>query len=225
VINLEHRVERRERIEKVLNQLNLKYKFISAIDANSSEVDTYYQRINGLVHKAAIACWLSHLKAYQTIVDNRLQSALILEDDVDMEMDIREQLKNIMQYLPKSWEMLYIGHCSREDFGEPYNHPNLYVSTRPSCTHAYAVSFNGARVLLRELSNIKGPIDVMLVNLIEPGKVIKSFSVEPPLAAQWRDGIPSDVSPNDKNYIPHYLKNSTLNYLKIIKYPLFIENV
>src|SRR6266498_1151399 len=45
VINLEHRVERRERIEKVLNQLNLKYKFISAIDANSSEVDTYYQRI------------------------------------------------------------------------------------------------------------------------------------------------------------------------------------
>ncbi|CAG8610252.1 17686_t:CDS:2 [Funneliformis caledonium] len=186
VINIERRTDRRERMTKMLNQLNLDYKFVSAIDSSSSEVDVYYKQHNGYLTRGAIACWLSHLKVYQSIFDDR------------------------------SWEMLYIGHCSEENLRDPYKHPNLYVSTRPSCTHAYAISFIGAWVLLNELSNIKEPIDVELVRLIEPGK-INSFSIEPPLAAQWRDGNPSDVSANDTSYIPYYLKRSTLRYLRIVE--------
>ncbi|CAG8697988.1 10367_t:CDS:1 [Funneliformis mosseae] len=220
VIHLERRDDRKERMTKLFKQLNLDYTFFPAIDADSNEVETYYQQTNGTLHRAAIACWLSHLKVYQTIVDNRLQNALIFEDDIDMEMDIEEQLRVITQHLPRYWEMLYIGHCSQENLREPYNHPNLYISTRPSCTHAYAVSFIGAWLLLRELANVVYPIDVELVQLIEPGK-IKSFSIEPPLAAQWRDGVPSDVSVNDPLYIPYYLNNSTLKYLNIIEYPSF----
>ncbi|CAI2176292.1 13820_t:CDS:1 [Funneliformis geosporum] len=220
VIHLEYRVDRKERMTKLFKQHNLDYSFFPAIDANSSEVETYYQQNNGTLHKAAIACWLSHLKVYQTIVDNRFQNAIIFEDDVDMEMDIAEQLRDITQFLPRYWEMLYVGHCSIENLREPYNHPNLYISTRPSCTHAYAVSFIGAWLLLHELAHIVFPIDVELVQLIEPGK-IKSFSIEPPLASQWRDGIPSDVSEYDPLYIPYYLKNSTLRYLNIIEYPSF----
>jgi len=216
VINIERRTDRRERMTKMLNQLNLDYKFVSAIDSSSSEVDVYYKQHNGYLTRGAIACWLSHLKVYQSIFDDRLQNAIILEDDIDMEMDIEKQLGNIVQYLPRSWEMLYIGHCSEENLRDPYKHPNLYVSTRPSCTHAYAISFIGAWVLLNELSNIKEPIDVELVRLIEPGK-INSFSIEPPLAAQWRDGNPSDVSANDTSYIPYYLKRSTLRYLRIVE--------
>lgn len=66
-----------------------------------------------------IACWRSHMQilerfAYEKTIDaeNAHDVALILEDDVDMERDIRKRLHNIRDDLPQDqWDLLFLGAC------------------------------------------------------------------------------------------------------------------
>ncbi|CAG8605843.1 18527_t:CDS:2 [Acaulospora morrowiae] len=113
------------------------------------------------------------------------------------------------------WEMLYIGHCSWERGGKFIGDAGsfqLYESTYPVCTHAYAVSLSGAKKLLNELLNPSLPVDLEIVNKIKQGN-IKSYSLEPSAIVQWKSkDNPSDVSPGAKQWT-YPLKKSTLHYL------------
>ena len=70
-----------------------------------------------LLTTAKIACWYSHFRvlekfAYAPLVENNETTsnlALILEDDVNMERDIREQLPRLVQHLPDAWDILFLG--------------------------------------------------------------------------------------------------------------------
>lgn len=62
---------------------------------------------------ARIACWYSHLEAIQRIANSPVQHAedttIILEDDVDMESDIKEQLGMLWKNLPRHWDIVFLG--------------------------------------------------------------------------------------------------------------------
>ncbi|KAL8673921.1 MAG: hypothetical protein Q9168_001668 [Polycauliona sp. 1 TL-2023] len=45
-------------------------------------------------HDATIGCWRSHMQAAHNIVNNRLSSALVFEDDSDWDVTFRSQLIN-----------------------------------------------------------------------------------------------------------------------------------
>ncbi|KAL8904847.1 MAG: hypothetical protein Q9207_003007 [Kuettlingeria erythrocarpa] len=75
-----------------------------------------------------VGCWRSHMQAAHNIVNNRLSSALIFEDDADWDVSFRAQLLNFAtgsQWLlntpsgttPHSpygddWDLLWLGHCA-----------------------------------------------------------------------------------------------------------------
>ncbi|KAL8647996.1 MAG: hypothetical protein Q9210_005233 [Variospora velana] len=77
---------------------------------------------------AIVGCWRSHMQAAHTIVNNRLSSALIFEDDADWDVSFRMQLLRFAtgsQWLldtppgstPHSpygddWDLLWLGHCA-----------------------------------------------------------------------------------------------------------------
>ncbi|KAL9059396.1 MAG: hypothetical protein Q9206_001525 [Seirophora lacunosa] len=77
---------------------------------------------------AIVGCWRSHMQAAHTIVNNRLTSALIFEDDADWDISFRTQLLHFAtgsQWLldtpsgkiPHSpygddWDLLWLGHCA-----------------------------------------------------------------------------------------------------------------
>jgi hypothetical protein len=75
-------------------------------------------------HGAALA-WLAHIDVLKFIIQNRWGSALILEDDVDWSVDIREQTlkvaKAILELTKKQagndtpygldWDVIWMGHC------------------------------------------------------------------------------------------------------------------
>lgn len=60
-----------------------------------------------------IACWYSHLSVIQSIANdpnlNATDSAIVLEDDVDMERDIQDRLEYLWDFLPVDWDMVYLG--------------------------------------------------------------------------------------------------------------------
>ncbi|PWJ43289.1 glycosyltransferase family 25 protein [Sediminitomix flava] len=90
VISLERSEERRNSIQKQFNDLGLSFEFIDAIDgkylteediakyANLEEVKENPRWLNPY----AIACALSHRKAYHKILAERIPYTLILEDDM-----------------------------------------------------------------------------------------------------------------------------------------------
>lgn len=56
-----------------------------------------------------VACWHSHLSVIHDIVNNGFGVSVILEDDVDMEQDIRNQLAYLWPTLPADWDILFLG--------------------------------------------------------------------------------------------------------------------
>lgn len=75
-----------------------------------------------------VGCWRAHLNFAQTIVTNRLSSALVIEDDADWDTHLKDQLQEFAygsQFVtgvtagqePHSpygddWDLLWLGHCS-----------------------------------------------------------------------------------------------------------------
>ena len=56
-----------------------------------------------------VACWHSHWRVIRTVADGQDEVALILEDDVDMELDIRQRLLGVWNSLPSEWDIVFLG--------------------------------------------------------------------------------------------------------------------
>ncbi|KAF9042220.1 hypothetical protein BJ165DRAFT_1349464 [Panaeolus papilionaceus] len=170
-----------------------------------------------LLTPARIACWHSHLSVIHKHANSMLSDnggvAIILEDDIDMEMDIHQQLKSLWPSLPNDWDIVFLGYCwSNENYHPPlgahgqlplpsYQNPRplkyrLHNSKSPKCTHAYALSRVGARRLLLHLRHppfaYSRAIDQAISWLVESGR-LKSFSVVPSLVIQ-RKVTDSDIT-------------------------------
>jgi hypothetical protein len=60
-----------------------------------------------------MACWLSHINVMRLIANEREGIAVVLEDDIDMELDIRERLGSIWARLPVEWDIVFLGAILR----------------------------------------------------------------------------------------------------------------
>lgn len=63
------------------------------------------------VNEAVISTYWGHTRAIKLILKNKDKSALILEDDVDLEWELERLWSRIERKLPHDWEMSYLGHC------------------------------------------------------------------------------------------------------------------
>lgn len=212
VINLAYRLDRRARMDAIANSLNLDFDFFPGVSSEDVDILKEYDFNIAPNHKT---CYVSHYRVYESIVQNGYGSALILEDDVDFETNTSSIMREIYRVLPTDWEMFYPGHCTWEGEGEQVGNTTgyeLFKSTGPFCTHAYAVTLSAAEKLIKELTHPWLPIDMQLIETIKT-KNVSSYSLEPSLIVQWKSkDDPSDVSPGaDQWTFP--LRNSTLHSL------------
>lgn len=71
------------------------------------------------INSATVSTFYNHVKTVRLIRENQDQSALVLEDDVDLEWDLERRWRTIQRRLPLDWETVFLGHCwGREIFGE-----------------------------------------------------------------------------------------------------------
>ena len=66
-----------------------------------------------LLTKGRLACWHSHWRVIRSIANGQDGVALVLEDDVDMELDIRQRLLGVWDSLPSVWDIVFLGTKSR----------------------------------------------------------------------------------------------------------------
>lgn len=97
VVNLKRSSERREYMQKLLKDFPYPWEFFEAVDGkeikNLSKVYSEKKAMHfygkGLT-QGEVGCALSHLAIYKKMVDENIDAALILEDDIIIEKDFLE---------------------------------------------------------------------------------------------------------------------------------------
>ncbi|RHZ47036.1 hypothetical protein Glove_595g19 [Diversispora epigaea] len=217
VINLDFRIDRKEKIQMIANHHNLDFDIFPAV--SNDDIKTL-DKYNSTMSSRYKACYVSHYKVYESIVTHGYNSTLILEDDIDMEEDIKKIVEEeVLPYLPENWDLLYLGSCAAGGVhdndvslnGESFEY-KIFTNKFPACTHAYAVSLAGAQKLLNYLVNVNIPLDLYLREVMFAGN-ITTVTLIPSAIVQWKsEDNPSDVSPGAKQPTSS-LTNSTLHLL------------
>lgn len=125
-----------------------------------------------------LACSLSHRNIYEAIIANNWEKVLVLEDDVWPIFEQMEKLPSALLELPGEWDLVYLGYLLHETvtptlrrkqqfykiisklglmkwsyemvnnlLPKPYSN-HLKKAGFHNCTHAYAVTLEGAKKLL-----------------------------------------------------------------------------
>lgn len=58
---------------------------------------------------AKVACWYSHLQTIREIANGEDEAVLVLEDDIDIERDVKGRLQALLGALPNDWDIVYLG--------------------------------------------------------------------------------------------------------------------
>lgn len=193
VINLEHRKDRWNRIQKNFNGTNLKLNRWNGVygkkldEKQIKEITTTF--CNNFCSYGMIGCWLSHYSLWAHIVKNKLNNVLILEDDAIPVNNFNKKFGNIWENLskssdiPKNYDIIYIGCCGSCDNSSNnlltfigIHNKDIYVNRKkvddvmipgfPLGCHAYIISYKGAKKLVdnKEWDKVKYHIDTTLAN-------------------------------------------------------------
>ncbi|MBK7561571.1 MAG: glycosyltransferase family 25 protein [Chitinophagaceae bacterium] len=159
---------------------------------NSLAIRQVFKELN----TGEIACALSHRTIYQAMVDNGWKRVLIFEDDVVPDFVNLPQLFQTLKELPDNWELFYLGYLKNEKrtpsrqlkqfwytlMGQsglsrmplqmiknrlPRKFSSLLLKAGfHDCTHAYAVSLEGAKKLLQAQTPVTYRADNLLSALV-----------------------------------------------------------
>ncbi|KAF5385641.1 hypothetical protein D9757_005489 [Collybiopsis confluens] len=178
-----------------------------------------YLPYHRILTPARVAVWNSHLNLLKRIVgeghvagsaslNRERHITIVLEDDIDMERDIRRRLRQVWKFLPEDWDIVFLGHCwSDESFHpqirlseesdllplQPLSRYNtIHPSHSPRCTHAYALSNSGASRLIAHLEYppfaYSRAIDQAYAWLVMSER-IKAYSVVGSVIVQVKTGV------------------------------------
>ncbi|XP_040202283.1 procollagen galactosyltransferase 1 [Rana temporaria] len=209
LINLKRRPDRRERMKRVLHELQIDYKLSDAVDGkslNETQVtamgvkmlpgykDPYHGRP---LTRGEMGCFLSHYNIWKEIVERSLAISAVLEDDLRFEIFFKRRLENLLQDVEKAqldWDLIYMGR-KRMQVEEPEESVpgvrNLVIADYSYWTLGYLISLQGAKKLMNAEPLTKMlPVDEFLPVMYDKHPVsdyssffsprdLQAFSVEP----------------------------------------------
>jgi len=121
--------------------------------------------------KGAIGCFMSHIKCWQKIIDDKLDGACIFEDDLVINENEISKFKMIMNNLPPDTDVLSFGYLTtRNSCSNSYSNSLINISQLPleglfkRCdkffgTQGYYVTNSGAKKLLAKAYPLELQVD------------------------------------------------------------------
>ena len=174
IIHLERSLERKPQVSKLKKKLAFRTKVIEAIDGSKADNDfskSYAPRLLRPYYpfnlrSAEVACFQSHRKCWQEILDQGLEAALIVEDDVDI---IDEEFMSAVKLAMKEIKMGDLIRLPVKPREKPRNSSvkrdniSIFEPTLVGLgTQAQIVTYDAARRLLESTKRFDRPIDVYL---------------------------------------------------------------
>lgn len=201
VINLARSPERMTLMDDQLSNLAIAFERVEAVDGQaltdaaidqvylSQHPDVYYKKLT----QGEIACYLSHRKAWQHIIDNKLDFAIIVEDDVEFDSQFPNVI-DAVNSLPSDWDYIKLAEHKRTRrvvYSETQSgYERVTYNKLPARTCAQAVSYQGASKLLSNSETFCRPVDVDLQYWWE--KQLNVFGLTPYAATPRVDQV-SDI--------------------------------
>ena len=196
ILNLPQASSRKIHMQSMLSKFNnINYEFIDAVvgsDLSFDELNALYddKKSNELLSrsltKGEIGCALTHLKIYKKIVDEKIDEAVILEDDITI-CENFIKIINQKKYFPLNWEIILLGHGdSRVTKRGGYTHffkkyklsPEYKLARFVSIAYGtvgYIINYKGAKKLLEKIEKVYMPIDHFTGN----STLINLYGLEP----------------------------------------------
>ena len=193
-LNLARRQDRRVDCEEVFSRSGISVRRFPAIDCRYIHNKRRYESRGRYAHALGLRLILRDARM------RRAPAVMIFEDDVEIDPDIHQKLKDIE--LPNDWGMFYLGglHCERPEVIRR----SLIKSNGMLSTHAFGVRDIYYNDLINSLNrrstqdNIVPAADVVLARLHQE---IPTYSVFPNLA--WQRPDFSDLSKGEYQIAPY----------------------
>ncbi|KAJ2599566.1 hypothetical protein H4R99_003670 [Coemansia sp. RSA 1722] len=171
------------RMAKLLQMLRITAEFVPVLPIPKARLPS--PMVQPLEHMQE---WHTRHRIYRDMLEAGYRSALILDDSVDMELNIKTIMRAVHKHLPPNWDMFFPGHCGAFESSQPRPSdrlPALRHANMPICLHAHAVSQKGARRIVANL----GPspttdeiISMAIMRLKERGQ-LQMYSLDTPVFA------------------------------------------
>jgi GR25 family glycosyltransferase involved in LPS biosynthesis len=178
VINLDRRIDR-------LNELKIPfdYEIFVATDGRKVFDSDVYSR-KELAH---LGCKDSHKRLLSKIYDDGLEYCLVFEDDVELCENFEVKLNEIIEELPKDWDMTYLGGWNL-GVKKPYS-TKLDIAETIYTTHSYLIRRKFIPKLLEEIdTNECKKVDVVFSGILGQNKCF----ITSPILCYQREGF-SDI--------------------------------
>lgn len=155
VINLKSATEKRETMKNTLNQYTNDYIFFDAINGKELKNSEYKINLNWMnpydnTHTTygEVGCTLSHYTLWKKMVDENIEQALILEDDIVIN---NPDFISIIEKIPiNMYDLIYVGRKKMTDIKEEQAidiHSSLVKPTFSYWGCAYVLTLSGAKKL------------------------------------------------------------------------------
>jgi len=198
VINLNKSSERWAHMERMLKTQSLTsvHRISAVYGAELSEQDielTYNDQKNqqqyfSPLKKAEVACFMSHRKAWQFIVDHQLAFACILEDDVQFETAPKILFDSLESLLKKNEPVAIRLYSKRPIRGRifEYELPSPYRLVKPRLSPmgmpGFVINRAAAIQWLEQTQEIFEPVDVAIQRHWDMG--FQTLELQPPLVKE-----------------------------------------
>jgi len=185
--------DRKEWMKKHLTDNQIyDYEWVECYDKNTWDVEDIKKQFPNIFSSlgngpkniplklSEISLLLKHFYIIKDIIDKKYKNALVFEDDFLLVENFIEKFNSYMTQMPENWDLAWVGSCCQ------LNHPydgfnNIYKHDGSRCTHAYAISNQGAYKMISELKNINDAAD-WFYNRIITKLNLQNYWWEPPLA-------------------------------------------
>ncbi|KAG5930901.1 hypothetical protein E4U53_002066 [Claviceps sorghi] len=177
-ISLSSRSDRQDVMSMLASATNVSLTLQPGADGKSVPKKARPEGSDGL-RDGQIGCWRSHADLWRKIVDENIQSAIILEDDADWDMDIHDIFERFSRYMRTTtlgkpqrtayekkhapygleWDLIYIGSCwdiPRKE--KPHRHETYADPSSPNSkemSFAYAQQLRDWKIDVNENTRVR----------------------------------------------------------------------
>ncbi|HFQ4922304.1 TPA: glycosyltransferase family 25 protein [Vibrio vulnificus] len=189
VVSLSSSVERRERMQRQLDQLQIEFEFFDAVDGskpnflNSDKVDNAltYSRKGYQLKNGEVACFSSHYELWKVCISLN-QPIIILEDNVDISEDFPQLIEPLNRVI-RQFDYVKLAATLPVKFNpikQIISRYSIGQYGKKTCgTTAYAVSPEAAKQFILHAEKFIEPVDDYLEKPWRHG--VKTYSIAPSL--------------------------------------------
>ena len=154
LINMDNDTDRLNKVTKECDKVNIKFERFPGVkvsDLSKNILDKYIPKeIQKYGTDGMIGCGLSHLFIWQDAIQKNYKNILVFEDDIYFSPNFNEYVKNVMEELPKDYDILYLGYKDlfRCEPPKDVSFNYIYKPYYPLLTHAMIISNKGLKKLI-----------------------------------------------------------------------------